>query len=60
MNTGCYERLPKEKVIQNHKKIVELKEQGLPLTKIAKEVNTTYGSVLYVLYRKIDNGLFQK
>lgn len=58
MNRGKYQRLPADEVKNNHARIIELKEQGVPLTKIAKELKTTYGSVLYVVYRK-PNQLWQ-
>ena len=58
MNTGKYIRLHPDKLNNKHKKIVELKQQGLPLVKIAEQLNTTYGSVIYVLYRK-PNQLWQ-
>ena len=54
---GKYERQPNEVVTEKHRKIIELKEQGQPLAKIARQLNTTYGSVLYVVYRK--GGLWQ-
>jgi orotate phosphoribosyltransferase-like protein len=41
-------------VIAKHIKIYELKQQGMKLTEIAKQTNSSYGSVLYVLYRKYD------
>jgi len=50
----------RERVDKKHSRIIELKEQGLSLNRIAREVNATYGSVLYVLYRKNNNGLWKK
>jgi len=60
MNKGKYRRLSPDELTANHNKIIELKEQGLSLNKIAAELNTTYGSVLYVIYRKNNNGLWKK
>lgn len=57
--TGIYKRRPKDEVKATHAAIVDLKRQGLPLTKIAEKVGTTYGSVLYTIYRKENNGLWQ-
>ena len=37
---------------EKHAAIVNLYQQGYTLVKIASELKCTYGSVLYVLYRK--------
>lgn len=52
MNRGKYQRLPADEVKNNHARIIELKEQGFKLKDIAKETKATFGSILYVLYRK--------
>jgi hypothetical protein len=57
--TGIYQRRPKDDVIKNHAQIIKLKQQGHSLISIAKTLGTTYGSVLYVVYRKENNGLWQ-
>ena len=57
--TGIYQRRPKDDVKQTHQQIITMKQQGHSLISIAKTLGTTYGSVLYVVYRKENNGLWQ-
>jgi len=57
--TGIYQRRPKDDVIKKHSEIIKLKQQGHSLVSIAKTLGTTYGSVLYVIYRKENNGLWK-
>ena len=55
---GGWPRPEPQTVEQNHSKIARLREQGVKLSDIAKQVGVPYGSVLYVVYRK-PNQLWQ-
>lgn len=57
---GGWNRSPPEEIAATHRKIIKLKETGLKLTDIAKQLNVPYGSVTYALYRKNDIKLWQK